>query len=374
MYRAVWGEVVDSVIVRVVRAFKALFAGYFKPPTETPMTAPSNRQFRLKARPVGRIERGHFDFVTQPAPEPVPGQALVRVQYLSLDPTNRIWMSDMDQYMPPVAIGEVMRGGGIGVVVKSASERYQVGDRVMGLTGWQDYCLADEGENAMAVLPADLPIPLSAMLGACGMTGLTAYFGLLELGKPQAGETVLVSAAAGAVGSAVGQIAKIRGCRVVGIAGGPEKCRYLLDELGFDAAVDYKAADWREQLAAATPDGIDVNFENVGGEIMEAVMARMNLFGRMPLCGMISGYNSGQAMRADFSSILMRRIEVRGFIVSDFMDRFAEATQELAIWYLEGRLKHQETVIEGLEQAPEAVNLLFDGGNLGKLVVRVSDE
>ncbi|HAN29715.1 MAG TPA: NADP-dependent oxidoreductase, partial [Haliea salexigens] len=203
---------------------------------------------------------------------------------------------------------------------------------------------------------------------------LTAYFGLLEIGRPQVGETVLVSAAAGAVGSVVGQIAKIRGCRVVGIAGGEAKCRYLLDELGFDAAVDYKASDWREQLAAATPDGIDVNFENVGGEIMEAVMARMNLFGRMPLCGMISGYNSGEPMRADFSSILMRRIEVRGFIVSDFMDRFPAATQELATWYLEGRLKHQETVIDGLEQAPEAVNLLFDGGNRGKLVVRVSDD
>lgn len=336
------------------------------------MTALQNRQFRLKARPAGRIERGHFDFVESGVPEPGAGEALVRVLYLSLDPTNRIWMSDMDQYMPPVAIGEVMRGGGIGVVVKSNSPRYQVGDHVLGLTGWQDYCLADEGANAMSVLPADLPIPLSTMLGACGMTGITAYFGLLELGRPQPGETVLVSAAAGAVGSVVGQIAKIQGCRVVGIAGGAEKCRHIVEDLGFDAAVDYKAADWREQLAAATPDGIDVNFENVGGEIMEAVMLRMNLFGRMPLCGMISGYNSGEPMRADFASILMRRIEVRGFIVSDFMDRFTEATTQLATWYLEGKLQHEETLIEGLEQAPEAVNLLFDGGNVGKLVVKVS--
>lgn len=336
------------------------------------MTAPQNRQFRLKTRPEGRIERGHFDFVESPAPEPGPGEALVQVLYLSLDPTNRIWMSDMDQYMPPVAIGEVMRGGGIGVVLKSNSTRYQAGDHVLGLTGWQDYCLADEGANAMSVLPADLPIPLSTMLGACGMTGITAYFGLLELGRPQPGETVLVSAAAGAVGSVVGQIAKIKGCRVVGIAGGPEKCRHIVEELGFDVAVDYKSPDWREQLVAATPDGIDVNFENVGGEIMEAVMARMNLFGRMPLCGMISGYNSGEPMRADFAPILMRRIEVRGFIVSDFMDRFTEATTQLATWYLEGKLQHKETVVEGLEQAPEAVNLLFDGGNVGKLVVKVS--
>jgi NADPH-dependent curcumin reductase CurA len=278
----------------------------------------------------------------------------------------------MDQYMPPVAIGEVMRGGGIGVVLKSNSTRYQAGDHVLGLTGWQDYCLADEGANAMSVLPADLPIPLSTMLGACGMTGITAYFGLLELGRPQPGETVLVSAAAGAVGSVVGQIAKIKGCRVVGIAGGPEKCRHIVEDLGFDVAVDYKAPDWREQLVAATPNGIDVNFENVGGEIMEAVMPRMNLFGRMPLCGMISGYNSGEPMRADFAPILMRRIEVRGFIVSDFMDRFTEATTQLATWYLEGKLQHEETVVEGLEQAPEAVNLLFDGGNVGKLVVKVS--
>jgi len=336
------------------------------------MTATQNRQFRLKARPEGRIERTHFDFVESPAPEPGPGEALVQVLYLSLDPTNRIWMSDMDQYMPPVAIGEVMRGGGIGVVLKSNSTRYKAGDHVLGLTGWQDYCLADEGANAMSVLPAGLPIPLSTMLGACGMTGITAYFGLLELGRPQPGETVLVSAAAGAVGSVVGQIAKIKGCRVVGIAGGPEKCRHIVEDLGFDVAVDYKAPDWREQLVAATPNGIDVNFENVGGAIMEAVMARMNLFGRMPLCGMISGYNSGEPMRADFAPILMRRIELRGFIVSDFMDRFTEATTQLATWYLEGKLQHEETVVEGLEQAPEAVNLLFDGGNVGKLVVKVS--
>ncbi|PLW83743.1 NADP-dependent oxidoreductase [Kineobactrum sediminis] len=332
-----------------------------------------NRQYRLKTRPVGRIETTDFDFVTEPLSELEPGQARVRVLYLSLDPTNRIWMSDMDQYMPPVEIGAVMRGGGIGVVVDSNSSRYEPGNYVLGLTGWQDYCIADEGENAMTVLPADLPIPLPTMMGACGMTGVTAYFGLLELGRPKPGETVLVSAAAGAVGSVVGQIAKIQGCRVVGIAGGPDKCRYLVDELGFDEAVDYKRDDWREQLAAATPDGIDVNFENVGGEIMEAVMARMNLFGRMPLCGMISGYNSSEPARADFSPILMRRIEVRGFIVTDFMERFAEATQQLALWLLEGKLRHQETIIEGLENAPTAVNLLFDGGNIGKLIVKVAD-
>jgi len=330
-----------------------------------------NRQFRLKTRPTGRIEKSNFDFVEESIPEPGPGEALVRVLYLSLDPTNRIWMSDMDQYMPPVGIGEVMRGGGVGVVVKSNSARYKEGDHVSGLTGWQDYCIADEGLRAMSVLPKGLPVDLPVMLGACGMTGLTAYFGLLDLGRPKPGETVVVSAAAGAVGSVVGQIAKIKGCRAVGIAGGPDKCRHIVEDLGFDAAVDYKRPDWREQLAAATPDGIDVNFENVGGEIMEAVMARMNLFSRMPLCGMISGYNTGEPMRGDFSPILMRRIELRGFIVIDFMDKFAEGAMQLAQWVVEGKLKHRETIVDGLENAPVAVNKLFDGGNIGKLVVKL---
>lgn len=330
-----------------------------------------NRQFRLKTRPTGRIETSNFDFVEESIPEPGPGEALVRVLYLSLDPTNRIWMSDMDQYMPPVGIGEVMRGGGVGIVVKSNSARYKEGDHVSGLTGWQDFCIADEGLRAMSVLPKGLPVDLPVMLGACGMTGLTAYFGLLDLGRPKPGETVVVSAAAGAVGSVVGQIAKIKGCRAVGIAGGPDKCRHIVEDLGFDAAIDYKRPDWREQLAAATPDGIDVNFENVGGEIMEAVMARMNLFSRMPLCGMISGYNTGEPMRGDFSPILMRRIELRGFIVIDFMEKFAEGAMQLAQWVVEGKLKHRETIVDGLENAPVAVNKLFDGGNIGKLVVKL---
>ena len=333
-----------------------------------------NRQFRLKARPQGRIKKSDFDLVEAPIPEPGPGQALVRNVYLSLDPTNRIWMSDMDQYMPPVELGAVMRGGGIGIVVKSNSPAYKVGDQVTGLVGWQDYTIAGETpETAMGVIPKGLPVPLTAMMGACGMTGLTAYFGLLELGQPKAGETVVVSAAAGAVGSVVGQIAKIKGCRAVGIAGGKEKCRHLVEELGFDAAVDYKAADWKERLVEATPDGIDVNFENVGGEIMEAVMARMNLFSRMPLCGMISGYNTDQPMRADFSPILMRRITVRGFIVIDFMSKYAEGSMQLAQWVAEGKIKHRETIVDGLEDAPVAVNKLFDGENIGKLIVKIVD-
>lgn len=333
-----------------------------------------NRQFRLKSRPVGRIKPSDFDLVKAPVPEPGQGEALVRNLYLSLDPTNRIWMSDMDQYMPPVELGAVMRGGGIGIVVKSNTPAYKQGDYVSGLVGWQDYTIVGEKpEQRAGVIPHGLPVPLTAMLGACGATGLTAYFGFLEIGQPKAGDTVVVSAAAGAVGSVVGQIAKIKGCRVVGIAGGAEKCRFLVEELGFDAAVDYKHAGWKDVLAAATPDGIDINFENVGGEIMEAVMARMNLFGRMALCGMISGYNTGEPMRADFSPILMRRIAIRGFIITDFLARFAEGSRQLAEWVAQGKIKHRETIVDGLEEAPTAVNRLFDGQNIGKLIVKIAD-
>lgn len=339
------------------------------------MSSNVNRQFRLKSRPVGKIKTTDFDLVEEPVPTPGPGEAVIRNLYLSLDPTNRIWMSDMDQYMPPVEIGAVMRGGGIGKVVASNSDAYKVGDTVSGLLGWQDYYVAGPNDEIpVGVLPPELPVGLPTMLGACGLTGLTAYFGLLELGQPKAGETVVVSAAAGAVGSVVGQIAKLNECRAVGIAGGPEKCKWIVEELGFDAAVDYKAADWREQLEAVTPDGIDVNFENVGGEIMEAVMARMNLFSRMPLCGMISGYNTDEPMRGDFSPILMRRINVRGFIVTDFLEKYAEATMELATWVATGKIKSQETIVDGLESAPTAVNKLFEGENLGKLVVKIADE
>lgn len=331
-----------------------------------------NRRFLLKKRPEGLVQKSDFDFVEEAIPEPGPEQALVRNLYLSLDPTNRLWMSDRAQYMPPVPLGEVMRGVGLGIVVKSNSDRYQPGDLMTGLVNWQDYCLAGKGLGLSAV-PKGLNVPLPTLLGAVGSTGLTAYFGLLEIGKPKEGETVLVSAAAGAVGSVVGQIAKIKGCRVVGIAGGPEKCRMIVEELGFDAAVDYKRDDWREKLIEATPNGIDVNFENVGGEIMRAIMPRMNLFGRMPLCGMISNYNESDEMLGDFSPILMRRIHVQGFIVSDFAAKYREAITQLAQWVAEGKLKHKDTIVEGLENAPTAINKLFAGANTGKLIVKIAD-
>ena len=338
------------------------------------MTAQVNHQFRLKQRPIGRAKSTDFVFTEAPIPTPAAGEAVVRVLYLSIDPTNRIWMSDMEQYMPPVALGEVMRGGGIGRVVASNSARWQVGDLVSGLLGWQHYCLIRESDMfAPRKLPSDLPVPLPAMLGVCGTTGVTAYFGLLEFGQPKAGETIVVSAAAGAVGSVAGQIAKIKGCRVVGIAGGPEKCHWLTQDLGFDAAVDYKRSDWRDALVAATPDGIHVNFENVGGEVMTTVMRRMTLGGRMVLCGLISGYNNNATAPGDFSVILIRRLNVRGFIILDFLPRWQEAVAQLVPWILEGKLKHRETIVEGLENAPDALNQLFDGANIGKLLVKVEN-
>lgn len=338
------------------------------------MPATRNRQLLLKARPSGRIKPSDFELVESEVPTAGPNQAVGRVLYLSLDPTNRVWMTDVEQYMPPVGLGEVMRGAGIAKIIESNNPAYRVGDLVTGLVGWQDYAVSDgTGLNAWTPLPADLQVPPTLMLGALGITGITAYFGLLEIAKPEPGDTVVVSAAAGATGSVVGQIAKIKGCRVVGIAGSKKKCDWIVNELGFDDAVNYKEADWKEQLARACPNGIDVDFENVGGEIMETVLSRMNLNGRVALCGMISGYNSGEPMRGPYDTILTKRLRVQGFIVIDFMDRFPEAVLQLAGWMMEGKIKHRETLVDGLENAPVAINQLFDGDNIGKLIIKVAD-
>lgn len=339
-------------------------------------TKTMNRQFRLKTRPVERVSPDNFDFREEAIPELGPNEVLVRVVDLSLDPTNRIWMSDVEQYMPPVQIGEVMRGLGIGKVEKSTNPNFKEGDFVGGLLGWQDYFHAKEADTkGLAKLPNLPGIPPRVFAGAAGMTGLTAYFGLLEVGKPKEGETLVVSAAAGAVGSIVGQLGKIHGLRVIGIAGGDEKCDWLTKELGFDAAIDYKKPDWKKQLEAATPNGIDINFENVGGEIMEAVYDRMNLFSRIVLCGLISGYNDtdDSKTRLPLAQALMKRIRIQGFIVMDFADKNVEATTKLAQWIAEGKIKYRETIVEGLENAPTALNKLFDGGNVGKLLVQVSE-
>ena len=333
-----------------------------------------NRQWILKRRPEGEIAEGDLAFVEAPVPAVPDGHVLVRNIYLSLDPTNRIWMSDMDQYMPPVEIGDVMRGGTLGVVEESKDANVPVGSIVMPFAGWQDYVVSPGA--MLRPLPRVPGLPLPAFMSAAGATGLTAYFGLLDIGAPKPGETVVVSAAAGAVGSIVGQIAKMKGCRVVGIAGGADKCRWITEDLGFDAAIDHKNEDVGKALDRHCPNGIDVNFENVGGAIMDAVLARMNNFSRMPLCGLISTYNDKGERKgpSNFQQILMKRINVKGFIVIDYMPRFAEASQELAMWVLQGKLKYKVHVEQGLENAVSAVRLLFSGAHDGKLLVQVSAE
>jgi NADPH-dependent curcumin reductase CurA len=333
-----------------------------------------NRRFLLKSRPIGRVTPANFECVEEPVPLVGDGQALVRNVYLSLDPTNRIWMSDMDQYMPPVALGEVMRGGGVGQVTESRHPGYERGDIVVGFLGWQDYLLIDSQQApSLSRMPKGLDVPLPSLLGACGGAGLTALFGLLDIGQPKPGETLVVSAAAGAVGSVAGQIGRIKGCRVVGIAGSDDKCAWLREELGFDAAVNYKAADWRQRLDAACPQGIDIDFENVGGDIMDHVLSRLNYRARVVLCGLISGYNSGERAMGSFSPLLMNRARVEGFIVSDYLPRWMEGIEQLVAWRRDGLIKSRETVVEGLEQAPTALNMLFDGENTGKLVIRICD-
>ena len=329
-----------------------------------------NRQLRLKTRPEGLVQRDNFDLVEQPLPELKEGEALVRVLYLSMDPTNRVWMRDIPQYLPPVAIGEVMRALGLGRVVKSRSAHYAEGDLVQGITGWQDYFVLHEGAQGYVRLPADPGIALPTLLGAAGMSGVTAYYGMTDIAPARPGETLVVSAAAGSVGSIAGQIGRIQGARVVGIAGGADKCRHLVDDLGFDAAVDYKAADFRQQLKAATPDGVHVDFENVGGEVMKAVLSRMVIGGRVALCGLISGYNSDGKPADDFSPFIMKRLRMQGFLVLDY-SRTKEAVHAISGWIREGKLKTEETVAEGLENAPVVLNRLFDGSHRGKLVLRV---
>ncbi|MDT5080674.1 MAG: hypothetical protein QOJ80_5311 [Mycobacterium sp.] len=334
-----------------------------------------NRRFLLRERPTGRIGPDTFELDEVPVPELGDGEALVRVDWISLDPTNRTWIDDTPTYLPPVAIGEVMRAGGLGKVVASKNPNYAVGQTVVGLTGWQEYLVASDAMT-IPLMPLDVApgVSPSAYLGALGTTGLTAWIGIRDIAKPKPGETVVVSAAAGAVGSVAGQLAKASGARVVGIAGGPEKCALLTEQLGFDAAVDYRAADWRKQLAKATPNGIDVDFENVGGDIMDAVFARLNFRARVALCGLISGYNDADppAGPRAFANLLVQRATLQGFIVLDHLGQAAEAAADIAVLIGEGKLTPLETVVEGFEQLPTAINMLFDGKNVGKLVVKTS--
>ena len=332
----------------------------------------TNRQLLLRSRPKGLLAPGDLQLVESQVPTINDGQALARVKYLSIDPTMRAWMA-MDTYLPAVGIGEVMRAAGFAEVIESRHKDFKKGAKIVGLTGLQDYCVVDPAEkrNRFQKVP---PIPFlsdTAFLGVLGITGITAYFGMMDIAKPQKGETLVVSAAAGATGSIAGQIAKIEGCRVVGIAGGADKCRWLTEDLGFDAAVDYKQPDWKEKLAAATPKGVDIDYENVGGEIMHEVLQRMNLHGRVVLCGLISGYTKEDPALESFATILVKRLRVQGFIILDYADRFMDAATQLGKWKMFGKLKDRETIVEGLDKAPEAINMLFTGGNIGKLIVKV---
>lgn len=333
------------------------------------MADAESKQYVLAQRPQGMPKASDFRLETVPMPQARHGEALVRTIYLSIDPYMRGRISGVASYAKGVDPGELMVGGAVGEVMVSNARGLKAGDFVEGPIGWRTH----------AALPATLlrkldpaVAPISTANGVIGMPGMTAYFALLDVCQPRPGETVVVSAAAGAVGQVVGQIARINGCRVVGIAGGPEKCAMLTDDLGLDAAVDYKADDWRAQLKAATPDGIDVDFENVGGEIMDAVFARLNIRARVALCGLISGYNDDDAQgpRA-FGRILTNRVLIQGFIVLDHFGQAQEVAQAIGGWMAEGRIRAQETVVEGFEELPRAVNMLFDGENVGKLVVKL---
>ncbi len=309
------------------------------------------------------VKEADFVWREEPAPTPGEGELIVRNLYLSLDPTYRGWMNETATYLRPVAIGDVMRGITVGVVEQSRHAQLPEGTLVQGLLGWQDYALTDGA--GLSILPDDPSIPLTAHLGLFGIIGPTAYFGLLDIGKPQAGETLVVSAAAGAVGSLVGQIGKIKGCRVVGIAGSAEKCRWIQDELGFDAAINYKTEAVPASLRRHCPDGIDIHFENVGGPILDAALSLINLRARIVLCGLIAQYNAVQPVPGPyaFAHILTKRARLEGFIVLDYMPRAQEAIHDLSQWYAEGKLRYRVDVVEGIENAPRAMNKLFDGSN-----------
>jgi NADPH-dependent curcumin reductase CurA len=330
-----------------------------------------NRQLTLVARPVGLPKPSDFALVTTPVPTPGEGEVLVKTLYLSLDPAMRGWMSEAKSYLPPVELGAVMRAGGAGEVIESRDPAFKPGDYVTGISGVQEYFVM----GAKGLSPA-LPVlaHLPTWLGALGMPGMTAYFGLLEVGALKDGETVVVSGAAGAVGAVVGQIAKVKGCRVVGIAGGPEKCAYIVKELGFDAAIDYKAEDVRASLREHCPKGIDVYFDNVGGEILDDCLANLARGARIPICGAISQYNSTTGVRgpANYLSLLVNRARMQGFLVFDFAARYPEGVQAIAGWIAEGKLKPKEDIeTGGVEAFVPTLNKLFAGENFGKLVLKV---
>ncbi|MEE1754579.1 NADP-dependent oxidoreductase [Streptomyces sp. SP18CS02] len=332
----------------------------------------TNRQIRLAARPSGAVRPEDWEHHSAPVEEPGPGRFAGRTRVISLDPAMRGWLDDRPSYLPPVGIGEVMRAGSVVEVTASNHPDYQVGDHVVGTFGVQEHVVSD-GRGALRI---DTSLaPLSTYLGALGMPGMTAYFGLLDVGALKEGETVVVSGAAGAVGTLVGQIAKVKGCRVVGIAGGPEKCALLTDELGFDAAIDYRSDDVKRSLRELAPDGIDVYFDNVGGDILDAALTRLAMRARVVICGAISQYNNDTAVvgPSNYLSLLVRRARMEGFVVFDYAKRYGAAAQELAGWIGDGRIKVKEHVVKGtVDDFPETFQMLFRGDNVGKLVLELA--
>ena len=334
------------------------------------MTDLTNRQFLLAKRPVGAATRDTFTYQEIPVGQPVEGQILVKNEYLSLDPAMRGWMNEGKSYIPPVGLGEVMRALGVGKVIASSHPDFSVGDYVNGALGVQDYFLGAP-RGFYKIDPTLVPLPV--YLSALGMTGMTAYFALLEVGTPKEGDTVVISGAAGAVGSIAGQIAKLKGCRVVGIAGGKEKCSYLIDELGFDGIIDYKNEDVLAGLKRECPKGVDVYFDNVGGDILDAVLSRLSFKARVVICGAISQYNIKEAVKgpSNYLSLLVNRARMEGFVVMDYADRYGAAGQEMAGWLAKGQLKSREDIVEGLQTFPEMLMKLFNGENFGKLILKV---
>ena len=329
-----------------------------------------NRIVRLIARPTGEAKRSDFSFTDEPVPVLEVGQILIKALFLSLDPAMRGWMNEGKSYIPPVGLGEVMRAGGVGEVITSNNPKFTVGDKVSGMINVQTHCVTD-GRGFTKVDPA--LAPLTTYLNVLGMPGMTAYFGLLESGQPKVGETVVVSGATGAVGATVGQVAKIKGCRVVGIAGGKEKCDYAVNELGYDACVDYKNQDVRKGLKETCPDGIDVYFDNVGGDILDTVLTKINLRARIVICGAISQYNNTTPVKgpSNYLSLLVNRARMEGIVVFDYAPRFKEGATQMGQWLKEGKLVSKEHVEEGIDQFPEVLAKLFKGENFGKLVLKV---
>jgi NADPH-dependent curcumin reductase CurA len=332
----------------------------------------TNRQWRLANRPDGMPPPETWDMVEEDAPSAGDGEVLVKVLLLSLDPAMRGWLNDVPSYVPPVGLGEVMRAIGVGVVVESGHDGVAVGAHVTGLFGVQEYAVLPG--DAVTEVDASMA-PLATWLNVLGMPGMTAYFGLLDIGRPVEGQTVLVSGAAGAVGATVGQIAKVKGCRAVGVAGGPEKCRTLVEEFGFDAAIDYKSDDLRAALKEKCPDRVDVYFDNVGGEVLDAALGRLSRGARVVICGAVSQYNeSSMKGPSNYMALLVRRARMEGFVVFDYASRYGEAARELGGWMASGKLKSVEDVVDGIETFPDTLLKLFRGENKGKLCLRVASE